>query len=187
MSATKDFKKFTDKLENELATLIGRAFTLELAKLARNLVYKRTKAGYGVNKLDGENIQQQKLKPLSDSYIKQRQGKVKFITKNGVVVPLVPGAKFQIKKPKLGEFGSPTRSNLTFTGEMLNAVTYELTRQGFTLVIPDSARSDGKTNAEIADLAQLERPFFSLTMQEVQILTREVERKLREIARRVNK
>lgn len=187
MSASKDLKKFTDKLENEIGTLLGRTFMVEIGKLAREIVYKRVKSGYGVSGLDGENIQKQKLKPLSDSYIKQRQGKVKFITKNGNVIPLVPGSKFKIAKPKLGEFGSPSRSNLTLSGEMLNAVKYELTRQGFTLVIPDSARSDGKTNAEVADLVQGVRPFFALTTQEVQILTREVERKLREIARRVNK
>lgn len=101
-----------------------------------------------------------------------------------------------IGAPALGEFGTPTKSNLTFTGQMLDSITIGARDGVFTLTIPPSPRTDGKTNKQVAEFHSKQRrffnangnlvtipkrAFFALTEGELRILTRELESIIREI------
>ncbi len=182
-----------DGLKRKINQLSGRniftrTFQLSLGRLVRDIIYKRTKAGYGVSSLtQTDGTVKQKLAPLSSSYIAQRQGRIAFFTnKLGQTVPIL--AK---NKPKLGEFGTPTKSNLTYTGQMLRNIEYKITTQGVDIFISNNKRtSDKLTNSEVAKFVQNAgqgrpaRPFFNLTEDEFKILIRSVETEIRKITRR---
>lgn len=159
-------------------------FNQKLGKMARDLIYKRVKSGYGVTSLNPDVAQQTRLKKLSPSYIEQRQGKAAYFTKSGKVVRVPAGTNFKPKKPKLGAFGAPGRSNLTLSGQMLEAIRYEANARGVKVFIDNSARDDGYTNAEIAEFVQKARPFFILTRDELTVLVREIEREIKKVSRR---
>jgi hypothetical protein len=76
--------------------------------------------------------------------------------------------------PVTGEFGSPRRSNLTLTGQMLNAIKYSSDGKGFKLYIDNNSREkDNNTNAQIASYVRKKRPFFALTGGEQRILLKQ--------------
>ena len=82
-----------------------------------------------------------KLKPLSDSYIAYRQGKVTFWQRGGELV----AAPFRSRR--LNEvdsnFFSPRRSNLTFTGKMLNSISFKVdTSKNSVLIKPSGLRNE---------------------------------------------
>ena len=74
--------------------------------------------------------------------------------------------------PGSGERFSPNRSNLTYTGQMLNAITSKPTRSGFELQIKNTLRSDSSSsNKEIAKyVSEKGRPFFALTRPEQRVI-----------------
>lgn len=174
-------KKKFDKLNSR--ELYNAPMLLSLGRLMRDIIYKRTKAGYGVTSIDSTvNVQKEKLAALSPSYIATRKGELAFFTsKLGNIVPYKPK-----RKPRLGEFGTPSKSNLTFTGQMLDAINYRLTRQGVEIYVNKNRREEGGlTNAKVADYVQQNgRLFFNLTQAELNILIREIEKELRKITRR---
>lgn len=152
-----------DKLQKELEQKINvfnAQFRLKLGQMARDLIYKRVKSGYGTTNLQPGNAKRARLKPLSKSYVEQR------------------------RKRKLGKFGSPGRSNLTLSGQMLDAILVQANARGIKVYIDNSKRDDGYTNAEIAEFVQKARPFFVLTQDELTVLVREIERELRTKTRR---
>ena len=171
------------QLEKQI-NVFNSAFKQKLGKMARDLIYKRVKSGYGVDELNTRTASRQRLKPLSPSYIEQRQGRAAYFTKSGKVVRVPASTSFKPRKPKLGPFGAPGRSNLTLSGQMLEAIRYESNARGIRVFIQNSARDDGYTNAEIAELVQDARPFFVLTQDELTVLVREIERELRKSTRR---
>lgn len=184
-------KKQFDEVNEK--NLFSNQFKFLLGKLIRDIIYKRTKAGQGVSDLgDGPGITKQRLAPLSKSYKEQRAGKVAFFTdKVGRVIPYIPKIA-----PRLGEFGSANKSNLTYRGLMLKAIQFQATSQGIRVYI-DNNRREGSdlTNAEVAEYVQQDgstrrggirpgRPFFNLTDDELTIVIREIEKELRKITRR---
>jgi hypothetical protein len=177
------FEELQKKVERALNDTVKRTVMLDFARLARDIIYRRVKSGYGVSNLDAERPKQARLKPLSEQYKKYRSGLVEFATREGRLV------KFKLKnKPKLGKFGAPSISNLTLTGQMLEAIEIEARRNGFQLFINDDVREDGLlTNAQLAsrDYVQKERPFFALTDTEQRILFRDLERRLRQELQKV--
>jgi hypothetical protein len=61
---------------------------------------------------------------------------------------------------------------------MLDSFIISATRGAFKIIIPDTRRRDGKTNAEVQQFVSVERPFFAFTNDEGQILRREVEKRI---------
>ena len=145
----------------------------KLGKMAVDMIYKRVKSGFGVNAegLPPAMTTKQKLKPLSKSYIDYRSGKIKFFkAKQGHTYP-VEGS---FKKPVTGKFGSAKRSNLTLTGQMLEALGFRIQGAKIFIKVNNKLRKDGLTNAKVAELVSEERPFISLTGTEERILIREL-------------
>ena len=96
-----------------------------------------------------------------------------FTGKQGQVYP-VEIAKGYGTKPVFGEYGSATKSNLTLTGQMLNALKYRIKSQGFELYIDDNTReSGGLTNAKVAEhVSENGRPFMAIAKPEKLVIIR---------------
>jgi hypothetical protein len=147
---------------------IGRKeFMQQIGDQIKDLIYADTKSGKGVaDNGSGEGIQI-RLASLSPKYIEYRRKK----SKSGF---------------STGEFFRPNKSNLTFTGQMLDALKVDA-RQSFVKVFVDkSGRKDSDlTNAKVAEhVARNGRPFMGLTQRNKKIIDKEIERETRAIIRR---
>jgi hypothetical protein len=138
--------------------LVSEKATQGVADFAASMVKKRTRLGYGVNV--GEK---QKLDALSPSYKLYRQGKIAFFSKgtgsSRLRIPYKPK-----NKPALYEETTPTKSNLTFTGQMLNSLYGKAIGAGRFLI-----SLSGDRNKTVAGYAvDLGRPFLAFSRAEVQ-------------------
>lgn len=131
-----------------------------IAEKCRTEIYNRTKSGKGVTDDQSDKAVETKLEKLSTGYINQRN-----------------------KKGVTGEFGSPDKSNLTNTGQMLDGIKYEVNDGKIELSI-SGARTDGKTNEEIAGYVREKRPFFALTLKEQLRVVKEYEKRIRAFLKR---
>jgi len=129
------------------------------AETAKNIIYDRTKEGFGIFGESANERQRQKLKALSTHYI---------VTKR-------IGAK-------LGKFGAVKRSNLTFTGQMLDAITFKVKNNGFEVFIKKTKRrgkGEKLTNYQLSQIVTQEgRPFMGLTKGELRVILKELEKQL---------
>lgn len=128
---------------------------------AIDIVLERTRKGFGVKRTGGNR---RKLKPLSKRYIEFRR-------KN---------------RSRLGKAGRITKSNLTFTGQMLESVKIIKSRNGVLEIGPSGIRDDRKRNADVGRwVTQQGRPFMNLGRAEISSLQRfireEMERRIRRI------
>lgn len=174
----KNLSEFKKNIQKFISSLITKQDIALILETARDIIYNRTKAGYGVKSdtLKSGVSTEKPLDKLSSRYIKYRKnGMVEFTTLDGKFV------RFKVKTPKLGRFGSPAKSNLTLSGEMLESISYRIfSNTSGELYIPDTIRSDGKTNKEIAEYVSMNgRPFFNLSDKDFRILQAFVLRLLR--------
>ena len=182
MAFEADIAKAQKKLAELQDEIVDKRVMTSLARLMRSIIYKRTKTGKGVS--NGKSI---KLAPLTDGTIAARSGEGSFrtiTTSGGKRVIYIPG--LDERPSPTGEFFSPGRSNLTYSGQMLDSMTFKVFRGlGFTLFIPDSKRqkrpgeTTGVTNRDVAIFVQagrttptnsFPRPFFELTNGEIRII-----------------
>lgn len=148
------------KFRNQLT---DRTFMKAIGVDAKDIIYKRVKAGFGVSNDEADTPNKVGLLAL------QSQKYIDFRKRVGVK----------------GKFGAPERSNLTFTGQMLESMEVSAEIGGFTISIPASRRDDGLTNEDVADRVRVARPFFALTGAEVRILQQTFLKRAREIVERV--
>jgi hypothetical protein len=164
------------KLE-KLPELIGSRRNLDhMARFTRDMIYNRVKSGYGVSADEGEpeSIKRRRLKSLADSYREYRKGEAYYFTRGGKVVR-VPARSYNLGRHGLGRYFSPGRSNLTMTGQMLEAMAYTVGGTGYRVFIRDSSRRDGKlTNAQVAEHVSRDRPFMAIHQGELLILQEEL-------------
>ena len=127
MSSKRQFANIIKKLEKTVEETISKAALKDVGVFARDLVVKRTRLGYGVkNNFEGKA----RLQKLNPNYIKKRK-------------------MFQ----GLSENTSATRSNLTFTGQMLDSIISQ-TKDRTIIIKPTGIRDDGKRNEDIARYAE---------------------------------
>jgi len=168
-----------------------------LGLLAKDVVVKRVKSGYGLS----PGFSKVKLKALSNSYKEWRSGKAVYFQKGGSRIRISKEKWRSISEPVLGEFGSPSRSNLTLTGQLLESIQSRINDSGkVELFIPDTVRKgirlkNGKiipnrarvTNAQVAKYVQEQgRDFFNFTDGEIRILTDEYQKLINEAIERFN-
>lgn len=173
----KTFGAFGDALKKKIEEMASRAVLNLIALKAKDIIYKRVKSGFGV---DPGSLRKERLKPLSAGYVKFRAGNFSYDKKSrGQSRTVNRGA------PRLGTFGSPTKSNLTLSGEMLESIAVKFTRGGVTLYFPDTPHPVHK-HVTIRELAQYVedqgRPFFYLTEDERRILVSDLSKMLRKLA-----
>lgn len=120
----KDFDKQANisieaKMLKALNEMSGGSYPDEL----KNRIVKRTQLGIGVD----EEGNGQKLPPLSDNYKEARKGKARWYTsKSGKKVKVLKSEDTSgnyVKKPKLASTTTPSKSNLTATGQLLKSLT----------------------------------------------------------------
>lgn len=159
----------------QLQQLFERQFLELLAKQAREIIYRRVKSGYGVSKDSVTDPSKQRLAKLSKNYVIKRRnlaGSSKGKRKNTA------------PKIQVGYAFSPGRSNLTLTGQLLEAIEYKVDRYGFQLYISSNKRKDSTiSNEQLAEYVSEKRPFFALTTDEQRILERRIETEIRKILR----
>ncbi len=96
----KEFDDFENRLKQALKKLASPEIMQQIGDKAKKLVFDRTVAGYGVQDNSDDIKPKQKLKKLSKPYIKHRAS----------------------KNVKLHSRTSPSTSNLTLTGELLDSL-----------------------------------------------------------------
>ena len=124
---------------------------LEVGELAKDLVVTRTKKGMGVKKSEGK---QAKLKGLSESYKKQRNR----LRRQG----------------KLANDTSPSESNLTKEGQMLQSVDSRAAKSVAEVYIKGQ---DNNKKAELQEKAG--RTFMNLSKTEVNKIKKLIEQKIK--------
>lgn len=127
--AKKDPKLQLNKFIKQIEETVGRAVAPEemrpLGEFSIGLIVKRTRLGYGV---DTELGAKTRLKPLSQRWIDHRR-----------------------QFDGLSEMTTPSRSNLTFTGQLLNSTRVLSVRQGYVLLGPIGSRTGSPlTNIQVA-------------------------------------
>lgn len=152
-------RKQAKNIDKALETALNKAFLQALAQRMKDTIKVRTRVGKGVS----NSGQLEKLKPLSDLYILQRQKKLGFFTKGGKAIPIVGGAvtnkevdastsnkarrkslKKQLRNnrkylkenlPNLASSTSAKKSNLTRTGELLDSIVAKVKKSGINSII----------------------------------------------------
>lgn len=147
------YKKFINDINSKQFKEI---IAIEVIRIIRG----RVGSGYGVVDDTKEPATKMPLKSLSPKYVQFRQ-----------------------KSANLSSLARPGKSNLTFTGQMLKSMTYDVAK-GIRVYIPETTRKDGDlTNAEVAFFASLDRPFLALTDSELKNIIKLYERRIRQLIR----
>lgn len=156
--ATDPFKAFFDKLE-DIENELDKVVPDLGEQLAQD-IKKRTRAGYGSL---GDKY---RLPPLSDSYKRQRRS--------------------MGRRGRLSPDTSPTTSNLTQTGAMLNSLEFVRIGKHQGKVVPTGTDANGMSNEEKADLVSAQgRPFLFATKGEEKRLVETLKKKLKDIIRKL--
>ena len=190
-----------EKIQFRMESVVRRAITSrtllnDIANFLKDRIYSYTKRGYSMGALLTSNKtgraigSPRKLKPLSPNYIRNRRDMVKEKAKSfktGITFKNNPRAARKRAISKFGPFFSPARSNLTLTGEMLEALTTSVDPKNatFTVSIDPSTRSDGENNAEVAKkVAKNGRPFLGIDEKGKEIIIRMIQASLRRSLKR---
>jgi hypothetical protein len=150
MTIALELSKFTKKIEKFLDSTVNKRQMTALGNFSIDLIVKRTRLGYGVNRDLGERSRLRGLKP---SYIKYRQS--------------------QQRRGYLDSTTTANRSNLTLTGQMLRSMRVIRPEDGKISISPYGVRKDGKRNEKIAEYqAASGRVFNKLSLNEYNQLLR---------------
>lgn len=125
-------------------------YTTGVANDLSDQIRKRTRLGYGVS----SDSTQQGLAPLTQGYINQR------------------------RRSELFGQTTPAKSNLTRTGELLNAIAATGSPGVITVFINDSRSTGNIGNNKLREYVEEKRPFFALTKSERNNLIRTLKSQL---------
>ena len=135
---------------NSSEVIVSDALRAKIGQYAVDRIKTRTRLGKGVKEF---NTPSEKLKPLSRAYIKQR-----------------------VKDSKLSSQTTPSKSNLTRSGGMLDSLTYKVS--GDKVIIGFDKSSAERKAGYVSD----ERPFLTLSTAEynglIRLIRKEVLKKL---------
>lgn len=158
MAAAKSFKEIEDALKKAIETVTAVPSFRSIAKLAAEIIVRRTRLGRGVKKAGGPSAP---LKKLTSKYIEKR--------------------KRDQEEGTLSANTTPGRSNLTRTSQMLNSIKGEAVSRGQIVIAATGSRKDETaTNEDVAGFVSKDRPFMVLSDAEVRQITQEIEKKLSE-------
>ncbi len=138
----KGVAKFIAKIKAGLEGSIKDQVSKAAAQMAADLIRDRTRQGYGVANDGGSKFP---LAPLSLRYVERR------------------------KRSALSPFTSPSKSNLTFSGAMLESLSIKRSSPGNWLVILQGSHpTAGIENSLLARYVSRKRPFMFLSGGEVE-------------------
>jgi len=130
---------FTKKLKSIIKEASKGKGLDVIGNIVIDIIRRRTRSGQGV---DGGR--KTKLKPLSKKYIEFRKR----------------------NRGRLSPFASPGKSNLTFTGQMLNGLVKKKVPGGVVVTF------DSDRNKRVAGFVSSARPFMELANEEVEEVTK---------------
>ena len=158
MTVKVDLSKFKKQMERVLDDVASPASMREIGTDAAERIRKRTRLGKGVE-VDGGDASP--LKALSDQYKKSRKNS--------------RGSK---GLGKLSQFTTPGKSNLTFTGQLLDSI--RVISQGAASVVIGlyGGRRGGGTNKEIGGYVSEDRPFLHLSKAELEGMKRTIRQRI---------
>lgn len=161
----KDVKDLPADLQKIFDSLFDKEMLQVVADWIRDTIYKRTKSGKGLNKINRGigGTTNEPLKPVSDSYAEFRKGKI--------TGPFPPSGR---------------KSNLTFTGELLESIRASVENGSVKVEIPSGTHNSGIVLRELLDLVEKTRPFFGLSETERKTLDSMIGRMIREKLRKAN-
>lgn len=139
-----DLRKDIEKFFN---SRVIDSILVDTAQYGAELIRERTRRGFGVP--DGSNAQS-RLKPLAESTKKSRRSKK--------------------KRGKLSSKTSPGKSNLTDTGQLLDALYGRLNSRRVAEIALKSRRRGGGSNDEVAFFVSAERQFLNFSKSELKKL-----------------
>lgn len=166
-------EKAMEKIKKEATS---RTTLDPIAKSAARRVRTRVRLGFGV-KDDGGR--QKKFPPLSKSYKDYRKGIARFKTRKGKNV------KFNFGPPRLDAFTSASKSNMTASGQLTDAIKGRYAGIGrIKLEIKPNRRKgidllgrrikNEPTNSQIVEFHRGKREFFHFTNAELEFIEREI-------------
>lgn len=162
---TKQLKSLRLALSRINAQGLPRRTLEPIAVDLRSTIYNRIKSGFGVVSDRVALSTGRRLKPLAESTKRQRR-----------------------RKGVTGDQGTPNRSNLTNTGQLLDSLRAIAKRGLIVIDIPDSKRRGGSaTNKQVAGFVRDDRPFLALTKKEAKQLDRDVTREINKVITRAIK
>lgn len=143
-------KEMQKKLESAMNELTKPKFLNEIGQQIVEDIYKRTKLGYGIEEPRGT---QSKLKPLTGQYKKMRKS-----------------------FPKLSTDTSPSKSNLSLTGDMLNDLKVKVTNTKALIYLgSEFSKNKAKWNSEKG------RTFLNVSNTQVSKIIALLKNKLKEL------
>lgn len=156
MGARLQIKDFTSKLKGVVKKSATAKQLEALGEFAAGLIRKRTRLGYGAPRGEAGSVERFRLAALSEGWIHFRK---------------TTGRSW------LSEFTRPSKSNLTFTGQMLDSLGVVKVANGSVTIGPQGYRTDpfsrGLSNEAVANfVAKKGRPFNNLTKPEARQVQR---------------
>ena len=168
--------QFKEKIERKIKNAYKKTISpTEMRKMGGDLADRirvRTRLGKGV---EGDGAPEKPLKPLATSTKLQRKK-----AKSG-----------KYKLPDLSPKTAPSKSGLTWTGQLLDAIKVIRSALGEVVVGFDENRDDGLSNSRLANIHQNEgtrykkvkRPFFYISAKDRKIIFDSIRRKLKNMIR----
>ena len=147
MTAKKDIDKFNNRLFYAIKRALNKGELTAIAKIAISIISKRTRGGFGVKQAGGNA---ERLKKLSSTYVEYRK-----------------------RSDKLNRgLTTPGKSNLTFTGKLLESLTVKqvnVIQQKVFINGNRRRRAGGKTNEDVAGfVSEQGREFLNLSRRELE-------------------
>lgn len=144
-----DFKDLNKQIKDALKDVLNKSTFDEIGKITSESIKKRTRLGKGVDQSEGPLVPLKELKPSTKD---RRTAKKKAGT--------------------LSNNTTPTKSNLTDTGAMLDSIKYESSATEVRIYI-DGSENQKKAN----DQATQGRRFMNLSKTEVANVVRFLQKK----------
>lgn len=150
MSIKSDLDKFAKLVNAAIESATSQKSRNEIAQTIADRIRERTRQGYGVKKAGAT---QTKLKALKDSTIASRKSKK--------------------RRGLLSDKTSPSKSNLTESAQMLDALKGRAINKLVSLEFAGKRKRSPVTNAEVAAFAEANgREFFNVSAEDIRWLTK---------------
>lgn len=175
-------KQVSESVTKAVAQAVNQGVTQAYVEELKDRVVNRTRLGIGVNPINGKGY---KLPPLSEGYKTARKG-TKIAKQNKFDAKRKRNAKKkELPPPKLTSTTTPSKSNLTATGQLLRSLTVAKARitggVAFFINVGDNRGKDlfGRSSkignkTLVGYLAQQGRVFLGFTNSQKNQITKEI-------------
>jgi hypothetical protein len=159
------FDSFKKSFEQAMRELSSKENMRRLGEIAADMIRTRTRLGYGVKR---PGASREKLEKLAEATKESKRRKR--------------------KRGDLSDQTTPTRSNLTDTGQLLDSLQVTDVKEGEVTIGPKGRRSDGMTNEEVGSfVTENGRPFNNLSDVEEKRIAEEFRKQVQKSLEKLTK